>query len=117
MLSRYWKLALLIFLLGWSAYELYPSVQYYSMSAADMKAMAPDKLRVLKEKSMKLGLDGARLQYVPRSADVLYHTALLEPRKSESIFFEAPNTPGDYPFVCSFPGHAGTMQGVMRVRR
>lgn len=57
MLSRYWKLALLIFLLGWSAYELYPSVQYYSMSAADMKAMAPEKLRALKDKSMKLGLD------------------------------------------------------------
>ncbi len=67
--------------------------------------------------ALKLGLDGMRLGFVPRLSDVLYHTGLLEPRKSESIFFEAPMTPGDYAFVCSFPGHAGTMQGVMRVRR
>src|SRR5437868_6066357 len=57
MLSRYWKLALLILLLAWSAYELFPSVQYYTMSAADQKAMAPEKLQQLKDKSMKLGLD------------------------------------------------------------
>ena len=66
--------------------------------------------------ALKLGLDGMQLNFVPRMDDVLYHTALLEPRKSESIFFEAPLTPGDYTFLCSFPGHAVTMQGVMRVR-
>ena len=67
--------------------------------------------------ALKLGLDGIQLNFVPRMGEVLYHTGLLEPRKSESIFFEAPLVPGDYPFVCSFPGHAGTMQGVMHVRR
>ena len=67
--------------------------------------------------ALKLGLDGIRLGFVPRLSEVLYHTGLLEPRKSESIFFEAPPTPGDYAFFCSFPGHAGTMQGVMHVRR
>ena len=66
---------------------------------------------------LTLGLDGIKLNFVPRMGEVLYHTGLLEPRKSESIFFEAPVTPGDYPFVCSFPGHAGTMQVVMHVRR
>src|SRR5438034_5125071 len=57
MISRYWKLALLVFLVAWSAYELYPSVQYYSMSAAEQKAMPPTKLQELKEKAIKLGLD------------------------------------------------------------
>ncbi|MDQ2664734.1 MAG: plastocyanin/azurin family copper-binding protein [Gemmatimonadota bacterium] len=66
--------------------------------------------------ALKLGLDGTRLHYVPRSDDVLFNTALLEPRKSESIYFEAPSAPGDYVFLCTFPGHSATMQGVMRVR-
>ena len=67
--------------------------------------------------AMKLGLDGTRLQYVPRSADVLAHTALLEPQKSETIYFEAPTTPGEYTYICSFPGHASLMRGTMRVMR
>ena len=36
------------------------------------------------------------MHFVPRSSDVLYHTALLEPQKSETIYFEAPTTPGEY---------------------
>ncbi len=67
--------------------------------------------------ALKLGLDGMRLGFVPRLSEVLFHTGLLEPRKSESIFFQAPMTPGDYAFICSFPGHAGTMQGVIHVKR
>jgi protein-export membrane protein SecD len=57
MISRYWKLALLLLLVAWSAYELFPSVQYYTMSEADRKAMPPDKLQSLKDKAIKLGLD------------------------------------------------------------
>ena len=67
------------------------------------------------EDALKLGLDGARLHYVPPTNDVLYYTALLEPSKSESIYFRAPNTPGEYPYICSFPGHWVTMVGTMRV--
>ena len=27
----------------------------------------------------------------------------------------APAEPGEYPFVCSFPGHWATMRGVLRI--
>ncbi|MFN0181687.1 MAG: plastocyanin/azurin family copper-binding protein [Gemmatimonadales bacterium] len=77
----------------------------------------PGSTSLVANAALKLGLDGMKLHFVPPMGEVLFHTGLLEPGKSESIFFEAPLTPGDYPFVCSFPGHAGTMQGVMRVRR
>lgn len=69
------------------------------------------------EQAMRLGLDGAKLDYVPRTDDVLHHTALLEPQKSETIYFVAPTTPGEYTYVCTFPGHYVTMQGTMRVGR
>jgi glucose/arabinose dehydrogenase/azurin len=69
------------------------------------------------EQAMRLGLEGAKLDYVPRTEDVLYHTALLEPQKSEAIYFVAPTTPGEYTYVCTFPGHYITMQGTMRVGR
>jgi uncharacterized cupredoxin-like copper-binding protein len=66
--------------------------------------------------ALKLGLDGTRLHFVPVSDDVLFNTALLAPQTSESIYFEAPRAPGEYGFICTFPGHAATMQGTMRVR-
>jgi azurin len=66
--------------------------------------------------ALKLGLDGTRLHFVPSTDDVLHHTALIEPQKSETIYFEAPQVPGDYAYICSFPGHAFLMKGTMRVR-
>ncbi|MEO8620058.1 MAG: plastocyanin/azurin family copper-binding protein [bacterium] len=67
------------------------------------------------EASLKLGLDGTRLDFVPRTNEVLFHTAIVAPQQSETIYFEAPTTPGDYTYICSFPGHAILMQGIMRV--
>ena len=65
--------------------------------------------------SLKLGLKGSELNYVPTSSKVLFHTALLQPGTSESIFFVAPSTPGEYTFVCTFPGHASVMRGIIKV--
>jgi azurin len=65
--------------------------------------------------ALKLGLKGTELNYVPNSVKVLYHTALLQPGSSESIYFTAPDKPGDYMFVCTYPGHASVMRGIIRV--
>lgn len=54
--------------------------------------------------------------YVPAgSTDVLAHTKVLGPGETEALTFKAPTTPGEYTFICSFPGHSGTMKGVMTV--
>ena len=31
--------------------------------------------------------------------------------------FTAPSKPGDYDYVCTFPGHAMLMKGILRVTR
>ena len=54
-------------------------------------------------------------QYVPKSPDVLFATGLIEPHKQEIINFKAPKKPGEYPYVCTFPGHYTRMYGVMVV--
>jgi azurin len=63
----------------------------------------------------KLGLDGAALNYIPETAAVIAHTNLLAPHEIESIYFTAPEVPGTYPFLCTFPGHYITMRGVLTV--
>jgi len=40
------------------------------------------------------------------SGQVIAHIGLLGPGQSGEVIFKAPSEPGDYPFLCSFPGHA-----------
>jgi azurin len=57
--------------------------------------------------------------YVPPTAkEVLAHSKLLGPGESEVVTFNAPYIPGEYLYVCSFPGHysQGT-KGVMTVKQ
>lgn len=67
------------------------------------------------ETAMKLGLEGQEKNYIPDTPKVLYHTNILQPHSSESIYFVAPDKPGDYTFVCTIPGHFYSMQGTMKV--
>ncbi|MCE9518644.1 MAG: hypothetical protein K8R87_03630 [Verrucomicrobia bacterium] len=54
--------------------------------------------------------------YIPNMSDVLVHTSLVNPVASQTIHFKAPEQPGSYPFVCTFPGHWQAMQGVLLVK-
>ncbi|MFT4537806.1 MAG: putative heme-binding domain-containing protein [Planctomycetota bacterium] len=53
--------------------------------------------------------------FVPDLSEVLHMTALLQPGQSERLVFEAPEETGDYPYVCTFPGHWVRMNGVLHV--
>jgi uncharacterized cupredoxin-like copper-binding protein len=65
-------------------------------------------------KALEMGLDGASLGYIPKTDDLLFATCLLQPESSQSIYFVAPKA-GDYPYICSYPGHFLAMKGIMRV--
>ena len=53
--------------------------------------------------------------YVPNSPKILFSSQLLMPRGSQKIDFTAPQQPGVYPYVCTFPGHWRRMRGAMYV--
>ncbi len=53
--------------------------------------------------------------FLPEDPKVWLKSRLLNPHEKQVIEFTAPSKPGNYPYVCSFPGHAATMQGVLRV--
>lgn len=63
-------------------------------------------------------MDAAHDYVPPASAkDVIGHTKLLGPGESDTATFTAPYVPGNYDFVCSFPGHATQgMKGTMIVK-
>jgi len=62
-----------------------------------------------------LGADATDREFIPDTPDVLTHTSVADAGEVVTIEFRAPNDAGDYPYVCTLPGHAFTMNGVMRV--
>ncbi len=59
--------------------------------------------------------DGRERLYVPDTEDVLAYTPLLDPGQSYQLVFEVPDQPGEYPFVCTIPGHWRIMNGILIV--
>lgn len=61
--------------------------------------------------------NGAEKNYVPQVPEVLLATPLLSQGESFTLEFTAPTQPGDYIFVCTFPGHWRGMNGILRVTK
>ena len=53
--------------------------------------------------------------YVPDSPKVLFATKLLDPGQQTKLAFTAPAQPGEYPYLCSYPGHWRRMTGTLAV--
>ncbi|PWJ54775.1 putative membrane-bound dehydrogenase-like protein [Dyadobacter jejuensis] len=58
---------------------------------------------------------GAEKNYVPNIPQIIAASPLVNPGHTYRLRFVVPDLPGDYPFVCTFPGHWRLMTGVMRV--
>jgi azurin len=49
---------------------------------------------------------------------VIAATGILGPNETSEVTFTVPAASGDYPFLCSFPGHCVTgMKGVLVVKK
>ena len=77
------------------------------IGAADEIGLAAEKLPPQPDSQGRL--------YVPASPKVLQATKMLNPNDTLRLRFNAPNEPGDYPFLCTYPGHSQRMRGTFKV--
>lgn len=73
----------------------------------------PGKAQGVIDASISAGPDKG---WIADSADILAKSKLIDAGESTTIEFTAPSEPGDYPYICTFPGHA-TMKGVLKVSK
>lgn len=62
---------------------------------------------------------GSSASYIPAgmSKEILAHTGLVAGGESKTVTFTAPKKPGDYEYICTFPGHfAAGMKGTLVVK-
>jgi uncharacterized protein len=53
--------------------------------------------------------------YVPDVAQILFKARMVDAGQSLTFQFTAPATPGDYPYLCTYPNHWRIMNGVLHV--
>ena len=55
-------------------------------------------------------------QFIPLSKKIIVHTKMLNQGEKETLRFKAPSKPGEYPYLCTFPGHWTIMKGTLIVQ-
>lgn len=66
-------------------------------------------------KNMEKPEEALKRNWLPDDPRMLAHSKMVDPKATDEFVFKAPEKAGVYPYVCTFPGHALTMQGKMRV--
>ena len=77
----------------------------------------PEALKEVAQLGLQAGPNNGwqNLPYVPESDKVLQATPMVPADQQTTLTFTAPTTPGEYPYVCTFPQHWYRMYGVMVV--
>ena len=76
----------------------------------------PGKADEVANLAIALGNDGFGKQWRPDTPMILWGSTMSDYDEETVISFTAP-PPGDYPYVCTFPGHVALMNGKMTVKK
>jgi azurin len=77
-----------------------------------LKPLGADELTAFTMAAMSAAPD-----YIPEDQSaILAHTKVVGGGESATVTFTAPATPGEYPFICSYPGHYAMMKGTLIVK-
>ena len=80
---------------------------------------SPGSLRAIGRASEAMGTtaEAKARHWVPDSPKVLHAMPMVQLGEEGELRFTAPDRPGRYPIICTYPGHWRMMNGVMTVRR
>jgi azurin len=85
-----------------------PAMAHNVVLLADNEASTIDRVG-------QAAVSAAANAYIPEDDAVLAYTDLAQPGETVTLTFTAPSAPGEYAYICTFPGHYALMQGTMRV--
>ena len=68
-------------------------------------------------KALQLGAQSMVKHFVPDDPAIVASSQIAMPGKTVEVYFVAPKEEGDYPYVCTLPGHAFTMVGTLAVSK
>ena len=55
-------------------------------------------------------------EFIPKNSKIIVHSRMLKQDENEVLRFKAPSKAGEYPYLCTFPGHWTIMKGILHVK-
>ena len=81
----------------------------------NLAVVEPGSLEKVLQASIALGPEAMESDFVPDIPEVLASTPQIAPGRKYVLYFDVPKEPGEYPYVCTYPGHGQLMRGVLTV--
>ena len=82
------------------------------------KKKGGDKGQEVIDAVLKLGDKGVKVDWEPKGHPrILASSGMVQPGKETAFYFKVPKVEGDYPYICTFPGHYQLMNGMMGVTK
>jgi len=76
----------------------------------------PGQKDAVVQAALAIGPDAIQRNFVPDSDAIIAATPIVLPDKAYTLWLTIPAEPGDYPYVCTYPGHGILMHGVLKVK-
>ena len=82
----------------------------------NLAVIKPGTRQNILEATIALGSKAIEKNFVPDSPALLGSTPQVAPGRRFTLYLTLPATPGDYEFVCTYPGHGQLMWGTLKVK-
>jgi plastocyanin len=85
----------------------------------NLLVVTPGKMSEVGVAADKMGetAEGKAAEFVPDLPSVIAVMGLVDPQKSGHLYMAAPQKPGTYQYVCTYPGHWRMMNGKLKVEK
>ena len=81
----------------------------------NLAIITPGSTQTVLDAAVAMGADGLKKNFIPEIPELLASTPQVAQGMKYTLYFSVPEEPGDYHFICTYPGHGLIMQGIFAV--
>ena len=81
----------------------------------NLAIITPGSSQTVMDAAVAMGAAGLKKNFIPEIPELLASTPQVAQGMKYTLYFLVPDEPGDYQFICTYPGHGLIMQGIFAV--
>jgi azurin len=82
----------------------------------NLAIITPGSRETVLDAAVAMGAAGLKKNFIPEIPELLDSTPQVAQGMKYTLYFSVPEEPGDYHFICTYPGHGLIMQGIFAVQ-
>jgi azurin len=82
----------------------------------NLAIITPGSIQTVLDAAVAMGAAGLKKNFIPEVPELLASTPQVAQGMKYTLYFSVPEEPGNYHFICTYPGHGLIMQGIFAVQ-